>query len=479
MRIALATRHAHSSFIPLALLYLKASLVARGCCAPDEVCLVELPPEATPEAITAGLLALGPDVVGLSCYVWNITASLEAARLLKIQDPRIKVVLGGPEVGPVAADVMRRHPYIDAIVFSEGEVPLADIVEAWREGRALDGIQGIGFRDQGEIVDGGPAVLVKRLDDYPSPHLERYIDYTGRVACIETQRGCVFQCNFCFYNKDYSLRNRRFDLDRVKAELRSVLDEDVKEIYLMDPVFNLNAARAKEICRLVAAHNPRKIPIHSEIWAEFVDDEMARLMSEAGFTWLEVGLQTTDPTALATTERRLRLERFTEGIAHLQRHHLPFELQLIYGLPGETRATFRESLNYAISLDPPYLSVFRLMVLPGTELWRKAAALNLTYDPQPPYHVRSHLSMTADDLEYGYRFMKAANLLQRSRLLRLLSRERSLTFSGIVDDWLEWRPRQGESQPDKDAIRTFVADLCARKNIPARFYQQFGALELA
>ena len=479
MRIALATRHADASFIPLALLYLKASLVARECCAPDEIGLVELPPEATPEAMALKLLAARPSILGLSCYVWNVTDILAAARLVKAQEPAIKIVIGGPEVGPVAAEVMRRHPYVDAVVYSEGEVPIADIVQAWQSGAALDGVPGICFRDGDTVVDGGTATLVKDLGEYRSPHLERYLDYAGRTVCIETQRGCVFECNFCFYNKDYSLRNRRFALERVKEELLSVLVQEVNEIYLMDPVFNLNAARAKEICRFIAAHNHRRIPIHSEIWAEFVDDELAALMRDAGVQFLEVGLQTTDPTALATTERRLRVERFKEGIAHLQRHQLHFELQLIYGLPGETQSTFKESLNFAISLDPPVLSVFRLMVLPGTELWRKAAALNLTFDPAPPYHVRSHLSMTAEDLASGYRFLKGANLLQRSRTLRLLGREQGLTFSGIVEAWLDWRPRQLESQPDTEAIRAFVTYLCGDRHIPAEFYQRFGALEFA
>ncbi len=122
---------------------------------------------------------------------------------------------------------------------------------------------GICFRNtDGRLVETGPAALVKNLNDYPSPHLERYIDYTGRAVCIETQRGCVFKCNFCFYNKDYSLRNRRFALERIKEELLSVLNQDLVELYLMDPIFNLNAARAKEICRFIAAHNPRRIPIH-------------------------------------------------------------------------------------------------------------------------------------------------------------------------------------------------------------------------
>src|SRR5260221_10367035 len=480
MRIALATQHVDRAFIPLALMYLKASLVGRGCSTPDEVVMLEFGRrDSTADAIAAGLIGARPDIVGLSCYVWNVTTTLAAARLVKAQAPATRIILGGPEVGPVAADVLRRHPYLDAIVFSEGEVPFADIVEAWQAERGLDGVPGLCFRDGDVIVETGPARLVKDLGDYPSPHIERYVDYASRIVSIETQRGCVFQCNFCFYNKDYSLRNRRFDLDRVKAELLVALDQDALEISLMDPVFNLNAARAKEICRFIAAHNPRRIPVHSEIWAEFVDDELAGLMREAAFHNLEVGLQTTDPAALATADRRLRLDRFNAGIAHLHPHQLRFELQLIYGLPGETPSTFRDSLNFALALDPPELSVFRLMVLPGTELWRKADDLKLTYDPEPPYHARSHLSMTEADMRDGYRFLKAANFLQSSRTIRVLARERGLTFADIVE---AWRPRGPDAPPgeaDSATLAAFVTHLCGSKQIPAAFYERFGELEFA
>lgn len=479
MRIALATRHADRDFIPLALLYLKASVIGRGCCAAGDVAILEFGREAAAEAIARDLVASGADVVGLSCYVWNIKTMLAAADLLRAQAPAVRIVLGGPEVGPVASDVLRRNPQIDAVVISEGEVPFADIVQAWQADLGLEGVPGVCFRSGAEIVETCAAPLVKDLGEYPSPHLERYIDYTGRIACIETQRGCVFQCNFCFYNKDYSLRNRRFPLDRVKAELLVALAGNIRELYLMDPVFNLNAARAKEICRFIAAHNPLKIPVHSEIWAEFVDDELASLMRAAGFASLEVGLQTTDPTALATADRRLRLERFNEGIAHLHRHHLAFELQLIYGLPGETRSTFRESLNFGMSLDPTHLSVFRLMVLPGTELWRKAESLSLTFDPEPPYHAQSHFSMTVEDLQYGHQVLAAANLLQSSRTIRFLSRERDLTFADVVEEWVAWRPSPDGVGADNDTLQAFVAHVCRQKGIPVEFYERFGSLEFA
>lgn len=476
-RIVLATRHSTDAFIPLALMYLKASLVGHDCGTPDDVAILEFGNESAPEAIARDIVAARPQVLGLSCYVWNGQAMLAAARLVKSQLPGVRIVLGGPEVGPVAADVLGRHPYVDAIVYSEGEVPLAEIVRAWRAHRSLRGVPGVCFRDGDAIVDGGTARLVEDLNDYPSPHLEQYLDYSGRVVCIETQRGCVFRCNFCFYNKDYSLRNRRFALERVKAELRIALAQDVREIYLMDPVFNLNAARAKDICRFVAEHNVRRIPIHSEIWAEFVDDELAALMRQANFQFLEVGLQTTDEATLATTERRLRLERFNEGIGHLKRHRLPFQLQLIYGLPAETRTTFRQSLNFAMALDPPELAVFLLLVLPGTELWRKAGALNLAFDPEPPYAVRSHLSMTAEDIEYGRLVVQAVSLLERSRTLRLLSREDRLTFADLIDEWLAWRPEDQATRATEETMMTFIAHVCRRKGIPPAFYLEFGARE--
>jgi radical SAM superfamily enzyme YgiQ (UPF0313 family) len=397
--------------------------------------------------------------------------------LIRERVPAVRIVLGGPEVGPVAAEVLRTHPYVDAVVNSEGEVPFADIVQAWQGGRTLEGVPGISFRNGQQVVESGPAPIVKDLNEYPSPHLERYLDYKGRVVCLETQRGCVFECNFCFYNKDYSIRNRRFALERVKAELLIALEQEVEEIYLMDPVFNLNAARTKEICRFIAEHNQRRIPIHTEIWAEFVDDELASLMRDAGIQFLEVGLQTTNMTALATTERRLRLERFNEGIAHLHRYNLNYELQLIYGLPEETRSTFRESLNFAMSLDPPHLQVFRLMVLPGTELWRKAASMGLTYDPEPPYHVRSHATMTEEDVDYGHRLLKSANLLQASRTVRLLAREPDLTFSDLCEEWMAWRPGAATYTADSEILKGFVAHVCGKRNIAPGFYQHFGAFE--
>jgi anaerobic magnesium-protoporphyrin IX monomethyl ester cyclase len=477
VRICLATQHADADFAPLALLYLKASLISQLQVRGEDVAVLEFPDSTSPGDIAERILALEPDILGLSCYVWNITTLTAVCRLVKMRRPETRIVLGGPEVGPVAASVLDANRAADVVVRSEGERPFAAIVSGWIGGGDLADVPGITYRDADGIRATCDAPIVQDLNELASPHLTLDSDLTGRSVCIETQRGCVFRCNFCFYNKDLSIRNRRFDLDRVKQEIAHWLRQDIRELYLMDPIFNLNAARAKEICRFIAARNHRGAGVHAEVWAEFIDDEMACLMRDAGFTFLEVGLQSTADAALATVERRLRLQRFLDGVAALKRHGLWWELQLIVGLPGETRASFRRSLNFAASLDASVLAVYPLMVLPGTELWRKAGDLRLVFDPDPPYHVRSHYSMSEDDIAYGFRVVRALQDIGDVRALRRLARERGLAYADLLDAWIAW----DDAHPGIETIgyraKHFLIELCDRERIPAEVSRSLASCE--
>ncbi len=477
MKICLATVHKNPSFIPLALLYLRAYLVERAGHALSEIDLAEFDQEAAPEVIAARILSTGPAVVGLSCYVWNVRTLMAAARLIRAARPDVLLVLGGPEVGPVAAAVLTANPFVDVVVCSEGELPFAEVVACARDGRTLDEVAGIAYRQADRIIENAEAPLLRDINELPSPHTDAYADRPGRVVCIETQRGCVFRCNFCFYNKDLSVRNRRFDLARVEREILFWLQRDIDELYLMDPVFNLYADRAKAICRLIAAHNPRRIAVHAEVWAEFIDDELAALMREANVSFLEVGLQTTDADVLATVERRLKMQKFLDGIGFLKAHGLAFELQLIYGLPGETVASFHRSLDFAVTLDPPELAVFPLMVLPGTELWRKAEAMGLRFSHEPPYFVESHLSMSPDEVAYGFRLEAALREIGDRKTFRMLCREKGVRPSEVFDAWLEQVPTWPAGAALAERVTWFLDRFCPARGIPADFYQACASVE--
>jgi radical SAM superfamily enzyme YgiQ (UPF0313 family) len=470
MRICLGTIHAKKQFIPLALLYLKAYLVEREGLPADDIALIEFPQDATPQAIADQILATSPDIVALSCYVWNIQTFRAVCAHLKAARAGLTIVLGGPEVGPIGDTVLAAHPSVDVVVKSEGEVTFGQLVRAARDGSPRAAIKGIWFREGDAIVDTGEAPILMDLNTLPSPHQPAYAIGERRIVSIETQRGCVFRCNFCFYNKDLSIRNRRFDLERVKREILFWLERDVIEIYLMDPIFNLKAERAKEICRFIAEHNRNRVVFHAEVWAEFIDDELARLMSAANIRFVEVGLQTTEESALAAVERRLRMAPFLDGIGYLKQYGIKFELQLIYGLPGETVASFRRSLDFAARLDPPYLAVFPLMVLPGTELWRKAASIGLRYDSEPPYFVQSHADMPATDINRGWQMVTALEVLGESKTVRLLCKEPNVTMSDVVDAWID-------RQADPGQPAAFIADFCGERDLPVAFYAGFASRE--
>lgn len=483
MNICLATVHSNPAFTPLALLYLKAYLVAQRTVAAGDVRILEFSQSDSSEEIARRVLEGEPAIVGLSCYVWNIRTLMAASRHIKRLRPDVLIVLGGPEVGPVARAVLENNPSVDCIVKSEGELAFAEIVDTWKGSGDIATVRGVCFRRENEVLETEDAKILHDLNHLAPPLQMLEGDAKGRIICIETQRGCVFRCNFCFEGKDLAIRNRRFDLDRVKDEILFLLQQDIAWIYLMDPVFNLNAARAKEICRFVAEHNWRRIPVHAEVWAEFIDDEMARLMHEANFRFLEVGLQTTDEKVLITVERRLKLARFLDGIDHLKRFGLPFQVQLIYGLPGETRATFRASLNFAASLNAPDLAVFPLMVLPGTELRRKAAALKIEFDPEPPYYIRSHYSMTQADIAYGVKVAEVVNGVGRLWTIRLLGREASVTFADVIDAWVDWSDAEPAGSTGHDGaqeeqkIQQFILHFCDLNRIPPKFYEASSTIE--
>jgi hypothetical protein len=178
-------------------------------------------------------------------------------------------------------------------------------------------------------------------------------------------------------------------------------------------------------------------------------------------------------------ERRLRMQRFLDGIAHVERHRIPWELQLIFGLPGETRASFRRSLDFAMSLDPPQLAVYPLMVLPGTELWRRAREVDLDFDPVPPCHVRSHFSMTADDVQYGWRVVRALQDLGDSRTLRRLSRERGVGYADLIDAWLAWEDGHAGLESIGYRVKHFLLEFCDRRQIDATSYRDAASWEFA
>jgi len=355
--------------------------------------------DESPRVLADRTLALKPDIVGLSLYLWNSRLLLEAAALIKAESPGTIIVAGGPDA---SADPERlsAKDFIDIVVAGEGEQVMAEIVSAALEGRRLPG----------KIIR-APLLDVAGLD---SPWLDGTLEaerWSG--AALELMRGCPYHCAFCFESKG-AAKLRRFPLELVAREVERfeksrIGDEGVDEVFVLDPTFNADAKRMAEAVKIFRERGP-SLRYFIELRAELLTPKQAELLSTIDCT-VQIGLQSSDPAVLKLVDRDFEPESFARKVGLLEAAGIIYGLDLIYGLPGDTLAGFRKSLDYAMDLGPNHLDVFRLAVLPGTSLADRAGAMGIMHDVEPPYLVRSTPQFGAVDLGQAERLADAADLL--------------------------------------------------------------------
>jgi len=395
MKIALVSIHPCRSpqAVPLACAFLKEVLLAdpelSNCVA---VKISEFFLEDDPAACAAALLELKPDLVAFSVYVWSRDHALAIAAELRQHSPALVICAGGAE--PTAnPEGLLQAGVFDFLIRGEGERPFPQLVRALLLGLSPAGIPGVVF--PGEPPGALPAPL--ELDAIPSPYLSGLLDpLLPGGALWQISRGCDFACAFCFDHKG-SGGVRRFSLERIEAELRLFARLGVPQVFVLDSTFNKIPARAKEILRLIRKLAPQ-VHFHFEVRSEYIDAEMAGLFASITCS-LQIGLQSADPDVLRGVGRGFDRDDFARRVSLLNQSGAIFGFDLIYGLPGDSAALFRDSLDFALSLYPNHLDIFPLAVLPGTRLYGKAAELGLNHLDAPPYTLLSTPSFPAPDLE--------------------------------------------------------------------------------
>ncbi len=328
------------------------------------------------------------DLVGFNTYVWNIESSLEAAKEVKRRNPSAIVVMGGMEATYTAPKLLSDVPEIDFVVVGEGEVIFADLLERLYCGEQLSGrIPGLGYRDTcGNVVFGGTGPIVQNLDEIPSPFLNPAFAHRQlRDVLYESYRGCAFHCSFCLYHRDYT-KQRYFSLERVAADIQALREVGCPHIRFVDSTFNLSKSRVKDILRLLRGIDA---DVSVEVSAEFFDDEMVEMFPQAGIRHVDIGLQSTNRSALATINREwYREERFKANLSSLKNNPaLTLNVELIAGLPSDSYEGLKRSIDEAVSLWPDHVSIYRLLGLKGTDVERQKEMYGLRFSDRPPYEL--------------------------------------------------------------------------------------------
>lgn len=350
-------------------------------------------------------IALEPNVVAFSVTCWNATAVYAAASIIREALPGTLIVVGGPEVGPIAEEILAARPAIDAVVRGEGEITFAELLVAHLKNRPLWRVDGVTARRDGTIVNADDRQLVGNLDTLPSPYLAGVMEVVEGATYLETYRGCPHNCGYCFEGKGYG-RLRHFSQERVAAEVEYVAGtRGVRSFSFIDPVFNLNRDRLSWLSGLLAPHAARGVRLHTvEVDIERVDSESAAMMRRAGVRSVETGPQSVGTRALDICKRGFDQERFLAGVSACKAAGIAVECDFIIGLPGDTVQDVVNGLEFAIECAPERIQISTLNVLPGTDLWLRAQELGLAFNPDPPHEIIRTNEMSFTDLRQSELF---------------------------------------------------------------------------
>ncbi|MCJ8006059.1 B12-binding domain-containing radical SAM protein [Lederbergia wuyishanensis] len=396
MKIIASTLNAKYIHTNLAIRYLKAYA------APDyDVELAEYTIKDPTLNIVTDLYNKKPDLIGFSCYIWNIEETIKVIEIIRKIMPDVKIVLGGPEVSYDVIHWLNRLPEINYIVIGEGEETFKQLLDELNGNMELDKVLGIGY-----LKDGKPVINPVRnkvdLREMPSPfRFEEDIPHLSkRVIYIETSRGCPFSCQFCLSSIEVGVRY--FNREKIKEDIRYLLDNGAKTIKFVDRTFNISRSYAMEMFQFLIDERRPGAVFQFEITGDIMRPEVIDFLNKeapAGLFRFEIGVQSTNDLTNELVKRRQNFEKLTRTVRMVKEGGKIIQhLDLIAGLPEENYDSFRKTFNDVFELEPEELQLGFLKMLRGTGLRISAKHFGYTYMDHAPYEILGNNVIDFDDI---------------------------------------------------------------------------------
>lgn len=339
-----------------------------------------------------------PDVLCLSCYLWNILYVEQLITEISKVLPGMQIWLGGPEVSYNAVSVMKKYPQVTGVMCGEGEETFLELMEHWMgEGKDLSMIQGIVYRKEENCIQNEvrPVMDLSKVP-FVYDHIE---DFQNKIIYYESSRGCPFSCSYCLSSIDKCLRFR--DLELVKKELQFFIDHEVPQVKFVDRTFNCKHSHSMAIWTYLKEHDRGKTNFHFEVAADLLNEEELNLIASLrpGLIQLEIGIQSTNPETITEIRRKMNFEEVKRIVKRIQKTgNVHQHLDLIAGLPYENYERFAQSFRDVYALHPEQLQLGFLKVLKGSYMHEKTRDYELLYQDRPPFEVLSTRWLSYDDV---------------------------------------------------------------------------------
>lgn len=339
-----------------------------------------------------------PDVLCLSCYLWNILYVEQLITEISKVLPGTQIWLGGPEVSYNAVSVMKQYPQVTGVMCGEGEETFLELMEHWMgEGKDLSMIRGIVYRKEENCIQNEvrPVMDLSKVP-FVYDHIE---DFQNKIIYYESSRGCPFSCSYCLSSIDKCLRFR--DLELVKKELQFFIDHEVPQVKFVDRTFNCKHSHSMAIWTYLKEHDRGKTNFHFEVAADLLNEEELNLIASLrpGLIQLEIGIQSTNPETITEIRRKMNFEEVKRIVKRIQKTgNVHQHLDLIAGLPYENYERFAQSFRDVYALHPEQLQLGFLKVLKGSYMHEKTRDYELLYQDRPPFEVLSTRWLSYDDV---------------------------------------------------------------------------------
>jgi len=381
MKILLTTLNAKFIHSSLALRNLKACAGEYS----ENIAILEFTINQTENFILAEIFKRKPDIIGFSCYIWNIRQILGIISSVKKILPDAKIILGGPEISYEYEAILEDYP-IDKIIVGEGEQAFYDLLRRFKRFRGFPNEKIV----EGEILD---------LDLIPFAYKNGFSDLENRIIYYETSRGCPYNCDYCLSGSDKGIRYLSFE--RVKSDLSCFLDAKVKQVKFVDRTFNANKRHAMAVWEFLIDRDNEFTNFHFEVCADLLSSDEIELLKKArkGLFQLEIGVQSTSEKTLESIGRKTNLNKIYENVRLIKKlGTIHQHLDLIAGLPYEDYASFKKSFNDVFATEPEMLQLGFLKVLKGSKVRENADIYGIIYKDSADYEVLSTNWLTYEEI---------------------------------------------------------------------------------
>ena len=337
------------------------------------------------EDIVADIYGLNPDVVGFSCYIWNIEYVKKITENLKKINPQLKIFFGGPEAGFDAQNLLDTTA-VDFIIKGEGEQAFINLLQ--------------------NDFTAKEKVIVAPVTEYFNPYSEEYFSaLKGRIVYLETSRGCPFHCAFCLSGRDENVRF--FDMDTSKQNIIKLANCGTQTVKFVDRTFNCNDKRARDIFEFIFEQRqlgniPEDVVFHCEVEADLFTQATLDYLKTMpkGLFQFEAGLQSFNTETLKGVDRRHNVERLVHNLKEIaQMKNIHLHIDLIAGLPYENYDSFAKGFDMAFDIGAEVIQLGFLKLLNGSPLAQQKDIHGYKHWSYAPYQVISNNYISYADLQ--------------------------------------------------------------------------------